>query len=583
MATSIQPLPIEVVNLMAAGETIDAPAAVVREAIDNAIDAGATRLAVALWLDRGCIRISDNGGGMTREDLLCAAAPHSTSKIRDRPDLFAIRSLGFRGEALHSLAQLSQLTIASRVANQAGWQATYNPTGEVRVCETVPIAPGTIVTVDQLFGSWPARRDSLPSIAQQLRAIQTTIHNAALCHPAVAWTVYRDDRLWFALSPGDSVRHLLPQILRQVRSSDLQSVDWVADLPPDVSIAPDPSQPAPADQSRIEVTLALPDRLHRARPDWVRVAVNGRMADVPEIEQAIFASFGRTLPRGRFPISLVHLHLPPQCIDWNRAPDKRKLYLQPIDHWQAQVQAAIAQAFALPNTDSEPATQAYAIARTAKLLRAAEQRPTYQTATASPDQPPTDPEPLGELGHGERLGGPLRAIAQVHNTYIVAEHPGGLWLVEQHIAHERVLFEQLRDRWQILPLDSPVVLHDFSEPERDLLVAIGLEIDPFGDRCWLVRSLPAPLVDRPDAIAALRELAQTNNLEAAQVAVACRTAVRNGQPLTLGEMQDLLDRWQRTQNPRTCPHGRPIHLSLEESSLARFFRRHWVIGKSHGI
>ena len=577
--TGIQPLPIEVVNLIAAGEVIDSPAAVVRELIDNAIDAGATRLAVALWLDRGCIRVADNGGGMSRADLLRAAEPHSTSKIHDRPDLFNIRSLGFRGEALHSLAQLSRLSLSSRTAEGNGWRAVYDSTGRAIACEAAAIAPGTIALVEDLFASWPSRRDSLPTVAQQLRSVQQTIQQAALCHPTIAWTVHRNDRPWFALSPGELASHLVPQILKPVRSGDLRSIEWPAALPAG----------AEGEPARISVTLGLPDRVHRARPDWVRVAVNGRMADVPEIESVLLATLGRTLPRGRHPIVLVHLHLPPDCIDWNRTPDKHKLYLQPIDHWQGQVQAALQQALSLRGAIDEPVTSTYAIGRTARLIQVAEGRSSYRVRTAADraadqsgeSEQTDDPQALGQADVA--IGGELRAIAQVHHTYIVAEHSGGLWLVEQHIAHERVLFEYLRDRWQIVPLASPIVLNDVGEAEREVLAGLGLEIDSFGDRCWIVRNAPTPLVDRPDLAAALVELAHSNNLEAAQVAVACRTAIRNGTPLTLAEMQDLLDRWQRTQNPRTCPHGRPIYLPLDESSLSRFFRRHWVIGKSHGI
>jgi DNA mismatch repair protein MutL len=177
----------------------------------------------------------------------------------------------------------------------------------------------------------------------------------------------------------------------------------------------------------------------------------------------------------------------------------------------------------------------------------------------------------------------LRAIAQIHHTYIVAEHPGGLWLVEQHIAHERVLYEQLLDAWQLVPLEPPIILSQLSSTQVEQLERIGLAIEPFGEQLWVVRNLPAMLRSRPDCPDALIELSLGGSLQAAQVAVACRSAIRNGTPLTLPEMQTLLGQWQRTHHPRTCPHGRPIYLSLEESALARFFRRHWVIGKSHGI
>ena len=163
------------------------------------------------------------------------------------------------------------------------------------------------------------------------------------------------------------------------------------------------------------------------------------------------------------------------------------------------------------------------------------------------------------------------------------EHPGGMWLVEQHIAHERVLYEQLCDSWQIIPIEPPVILYQLSPSQVLQLQRINLEIEPFGEQLWAIRSVPALLQQRDDCAEAILELSWGGDLLTAQVAVACRSAIRNGTLLSSQEMQQLLEQWQNTRNPRTCPHGRPICLSLEEPALARFFRRHWVIGKSHGI
>jgi DNA mismatch repair protein MutL len=167
--------------------------------------------------------------------------------------------------------------------------------------------------------------------------------------------------------------------------------------------------------------------------------------------------------------------------------------------------------------------------------------------------------------------------------YIMAEHPSGMWLVEQHIAHERVLYEQIRDRWQPVTVEPPVLLEGLTSAQVEQLERLGLAIDPFGESLWAVRSLPELLVGRSDQVAALVELSLAGDLQGAQVAVACRSAIRNGVRLSMAEMQDLLDAWQGTKNPRTCPHGRPIFLRLEESSLSKYFRRSWVVGKSHGI
>ena len=167
--------------------------------------------------------------------------------------------------------------------------------------------------------------------------------------------------------------------------------------------------------------------------------------------------------------------------------------------------------------------------------------------------------------------------------YILAENEGGICLIEQHIAHERVLFEQLQTRWKMVEIDAPIVLKDLGPQQVERLQEVGVAIAPFGNNLWAVRSLPEPLSGRDDCENALLELSLGANLEAALVATACRTAIRNGKKLDLAEMQTLVNQWQRTQKPRTCPHGRPICLTLKESSLAKYFRRSWVIGKSHGV
>jgi len=177
---------------------------------------------------------------------------------------------------------------------------------------------------------------------------------------------------------------------------------------------------------------------------------------------------------------------------------------------------------------------------------------------------------------------PLRAVAQVHQTYILVEHPTGLWLVEQHVAHERVLYEQLCRDWQLVDLEPPVILQHLSPAQLEQLQRLGILVEPFGHELWAARNAPQLLAQREDCREALQELS-LGGLQAAQVTTACRSAIRNGTPLTLEQMQTLLDQWQQTRHPHTCPHGRPIYLSLEEPDLARFFRRHWVVGKSHGI
>ncbi|HEY9604330.1 MAG TPA: DNA mismatch repair endonuclease MutL, partial [Allocoleopsis sp.] len=223
MTVSIQALPKEVVNLIAAGEVIDSLAAVVRELVENALDAGAMRIVVSVWSDQWRVRVADNGIGMDWENLQKAASAHSTSKIRNRDDLWKITSLGFRGEALHSLAALAKLEIWSRLRGSVdGWRVAYNSQGEPAESLAVAIAPGTVVSVSDLFSNWPVRRKGLPPVAQQLKAVQAIVHQIALCHPHITWQVQQNDRPWFTISPGNTAQQILPQILKQVRQTDLQ-------------------------------------------------------------------------------------------------------------------------------------------------------------------------------------------------------------------------------------------------------------------------------------------------------------------------------------------------------------------------
>jgi DNA mismatch repair protein MutL len=565
MVDRIGTLPTDVVHLMAAGEVIDSLAAVVRELCENAIDAAATRITVIVWADQWRIQVADNGRGLSLVDLHQAATPHSTSKIKTCDDLWRITSLGFRGEALHSLAQLSNLTICSWAADgENGWRVQYRQDGYPLDWQQVAIAPGTVVTADQIFGTWAARRNGLPSLAQQLRSIQLTIQHLALCHPHITWQVQQGDRPWFALSGGQTERDILPQCIRDVTVTDLRNVERSLNL--SALLKDSVASPAEPEIATVSVLAGLPDRCHRHRPDWIKVAVNGRIVQCPELEHTILGAFRRTLPRDRYPVCIAQLQIPPSYIDWNRHPAKSELYLHHLEVWQSELQAAIAQVF---QQHPEAIADGFYRPRTGQLIKTAEQANAYGSRQVQPNPAPSP--------------SPLKAIAQVHQMYIVTEHPTGVWLVEQHIAHERVLYEELCDRWQTVPLEPPIILRDLTPQQVEQLERLHLTVDPFGEGIWAVRTAPAALAHRADCAEALLELSQGGDVDTALVATACRTAIRNGTPLTLAEMQTLIDQWQGTRHPQTCPHGRPICLSLEESSLSRFFRRHWVIGKSHGI
>ncbi len=475
----IQPLPIDAIDRIAAGEVIDSLAAVVRELIDNALDAGARRIAISLWPQQWRVRVADNGSGMSLSDLQQAAAPHTTSKIRCSQDLDQVTSLGFRGEALHSLAQLATLEICSRRAQtREGWRVAYSAQGQPVEPETIAIAPGTIVTVSELFKTWPSRRQ-VPTAAQQ-RLVQAVIQQSALCHPSVAWQVQQNDRPWFAIAPGSCARDILPQVLPSVRPSDLQGLKIQVPNPiaaggisadAGTTLLAQPSQGEVPNQ--LEVVLGLPDRCHRHRPDWVRVAVNGRQVQVgprsPELEHTIFEAFRQTLPRNRHPVCFVHLQISPEQVDWNRHPAKTEVYLRHLNYWREQVAQAIGRSLQLDLCHSSEASQTQ---RVTKLLKAAEAKGFYNLNRSLE---------ASVYGNGSSLT-PLGAVALIHQSYILGEHPTGLWLFGQPSAHVRVLYEQLCRNWQLVDLEPPVVLSHLSPAQLEQLQHLGIPVDPLWSR-----------------------------------------------------------------------------------------------------
>ncbi|MEA5486402.1 MULTISPECIES: DNA mismatch repair endonuclease MutL [Pseudanabaena] len=568
---NIHTLPIEVVHLIAAGEVIDSLVAVVRELAENAIDANATRIVISIWTDSLSVQVSDNGCGMAIADLSQAATPHTTSKINNAEDLQQINSLGFRGEALYSLAQLADLNICSRpVLEPVGYQAHYDEHGNLQTSpKVVAIASGTVVTVRNLFSRYPNRLQSLPSNSQQVRKVQLQIQQMAIANPQVNWQVNLDNREWMTIWAGENASEILPQIISSIQPYDLVYKEFALIPQPllplgekgSKSLAPLSPIGRGAGGEGLSLTLGLPDRLSRRRPDWVKIILNGRVINFPELEQTILFNLERTLPRNRYPVCIVNLNLPCDRIDWNRHPAKAEAYIQDLGEIQTQLKECITEALKA-TISSSPINYGSAAN---DLLKTAERKTSYLI----PAKRETFNQPNSSL----------KAIAQVLDTYILAEHAGGLWLVEQHVAHERVLFEQIETQWQIVAIEQPILLKQLSDDEIERLQALGLEVEAFGNNLWAVRSLPEILIGHEDCAVILQEMSQQDDPTMARATAACRSAIRNGTKLEISTIRDLLWQWQQTRNPHTCPHGRPICLAIDESDLARFFRRNWIISK----
>jgi len=520
--TQIHSLPDEVISLITAGEVIDSLASAVRELAENAIDAQADRLKIELFTHNLTIQVVDNGVGMDYDNLQKAALAHSTSKIRRKQDLWQIAQLGFRGEALHSLAQLGDLVISSCSAHNPAWKVAYDHQGIPKTLpQQIAQAQGTVVRVAHLFADYPQRLNLLPSIPQQIRQVQKQIYDLAIAHPHISWQVELDQKSWMQIWATASMQGIITQIVPNLTADDLAYLE----LP------------------NLDILIGLPHRYHRPRPDWLKIIANGRVIKCPELEQTIINSFQRTIPRQRFPLCIAHLHLAPHQIDWHRHSHKSEVYLEQVSAIQAQIHNAISDLLR-GIQPSPPKLQ---------IFKVFEAQANYETKSN------------------------LRAIAQVMQTYILAEGDNAIYLIEQHIAHERVLYEQLEQQWQIVPIPEPVLLHNLTAEQVQQLESIPLEITEFGANTWAVRSLPKLLIDHPETTSILTEISRQPDLTMAMAQLACRTALKNATPLDLPAMQNLLHQWHNTRNPHTCPHGRPICLRLDSDDLARIFRRRWLL------
>ncbi len=527
----IQPLAAPLISRIVAGEVIDSLAAVVRELAENSIDAGATRLSLSLWPEQGRLVLVDDGEGMEAADLILAATPHSTSKLS--ADLDQITTLGFRGEALHSLAQVAHLQIQSRtLVAPHGSVATYDEQGQCVQIQPTPIATGTRVEVSQLFAQWPSRQALLHNPRRELKRIQAVIQNLAIANPQITWHGQLNDQPWLSYWPG-SLTDRLVQLIPNLEPNHLRQHT----------------------QPPLTLTLALPDRFHRPKADWQRIVINGRCVDCTPLQDTLRAALSRSVPRDRQPVWVAQLQL--TGVDWNRHPAKQAVYVPHLEALQDQLQQLAQAALAQTSRQSFRRSQAIVQSTAAQYVTAAQ-----PIVKPQADQPTCPPQTAAIVGYWQ-------------NTYILIDQGSDLLLVEQHVADERVRFTQLQAAWQLSPCEPPPLLANLSPAQRERLDAWGWQPEPFGDDLWTLRQVPTLLHDHPERDALLRELSHCDNLEAAQIAIACRTAIRNGQPLSPSQQSQLIQAWLGSPNPHTCPHGRPIYLSLRENSLARYFRRHW--------
>ncbi len=587
---AIQVLPAAVAARIAAGEVIERPVSVVRELLDNAIDAGATRVSVEIE-DGGValIRIADDGRGIAPEQVELAFERHATSKISGLADLGHVHTLGFRGEALPSIAAAGDVEITTRAASEpVGVHALFVDSVVVRRSAR-PVPVGTTFAVRDLFARLPARRKFLAGPAAESRQVSVLVSHYALAYPGIAFSLASAGRSVLR-TPGDGdLRHAFAAIYGADTAARMLDVDH--------------------EEEGVRVAgLAGPPSLHRGNRAAISVFVNGRWVQSRSLVFAVVDAYQSQLPVGRHPFAALALTLADEDVDVNVHPAKAEVRFRDDRAVGRAVRHAVSGALEqsvpvswLPRPPPGSATVAAPSVFPEPSLRAR-----LDPATAL--QPPA---PLqGALALGQRPGAPgeapadrpawagtqrevlplLRVVGQMASTYVVAEGPDGMYLIDQHAAHERVVYDRLLARSDAEPVRQPLlepvlieldpVLASTVEEHRAHLEALGLSIEAFGDGACLIRTVPPAITDgplEPRLRALLEQLASDRRVAdpfgRAAATVACHASVRAGMAMTLDEMRRLVEDLEQTASPRTCPHGRPTLVHVGTELIERQFGR----------
>jgi DNA mismatch repair protein MutL len=671
----------QVANQIAAGEVVERPASVVKELVENSLDAGAQKVTVEIGAGgRSLVRVTDDGAGMSRDDALLSLERHATSKIRRAEDLASIATMGFRGEALPSIASVSRFTLTTRERDDPspeGSQIIVNG-GTIAEVKAAGSAAGTCVEVRQLFYNLPARRKFLRAEETEAAHIQHYLTLAALAYPEVAFTFIKDARPVWQLPPqksGAAVFSRIEALRERLRAllgdEKLLPVNFAAtlDAPEAVPDETDIFETASPEKPAADLLAANPSAIRvwgligspgvsRATRDGQFTYVNRRPVENRGLNYALIEGYHNSLMKGRYPVCCLFLEINPAAVDVNIHPAKREVKF----HREFEIRKLTAQAvreallafhsepakavepprpqfeqqeIMVPENPAAPATPPAAPAlpqfpenlkpAAAALTFPARQAPlnmgfaprpgetptgsTSSTGTAETVHPSAEPHPAPSLAAApDRSPGlrpaqlavplldvPLRMVGVIGRLYVVLESDRGLVLLDQHAAHERILFEQMMTRIEsntaapsqklLLPetVELPPRDAQFLREQLPALTRLGVGLNEFGERTFLLDALP-PFVKAPDArrfvfdlVDELRAAGREVNLarlgELTVAKTVCRHAVKANDPLTGPELENLVDDLRRCAMPYTCPHGRPTLIEMNFRELEKKFGR----------
>lgn len=549
-------------NMIAAGEVVERPGSVIKELVENSIDAKSTRIEITIeHAGRTLMEVRDNGEGMNQVDLSQSIVRHATSKIRDEYDLFRIKTLGFRGEALPSIASVSTLTITSSDGSGPGYQLKIND--GLTTIQPTSSRQGTIVTVEQLFYNTPARLKFLRNDYIESSHIIDVVTRIALGHPTIAFQLVMDQSTVFTTDGRGDVLSIMTQIFGK---------DTTQQIKPFVFQSHDVS---------IQGFLGLPS-LAKSHRYAMYTLVNGRSVTLPKINQAILEAYRPFLPPVRYPWIFLHFNVDPSLVDVNVHPTKKEVRLSKEEGLKLALIPAIKEALQKQNLspmgtyDTLPLSQ-----------------PTLESNQQNIKESNQEVGwiPLSFEQQQQRMK--LTVMAQMHLTYLVcSDDQGSIYLIDQHAADERIRYERqldlLKDKQlAVAPLVpvmvdlKPSQIKLLTEERLQLLKSIGLELEPFGANVLKVNTIPSWALHQAQVYVEdlLHQLFEEPTLQPdklrlyALASKACKTSIKAQDMLTLEAMQSLVNRLLDCQFPYTCPHGRPTMVQFSKRQLESMFNR----------
>lgn len=595
----IRVLPSQVASKIAAGEVVERPASVAKELIENAIDAGATDIRIEMKQGgRRLIRVSDDGCGIPHEEAALAFARHATSKISSEDDLSRITTLGFRGEALASIAAVSQVTMVTRVESEATGTLLRLEGGELVRNEKHGARPGTVITVDNLFYNTPARLKFLRSEATEGSHIVRLASAYAMAYPELRIHLIDKGKLVLQTAGNGKLYDVLIKVFGLEVAQQLLEIQPDEDLPADDSADAAGRVSAPTSGVGVRGYVGNPS-LHRAKRNYQILFVNRRWIQDRALGYAVEEAYRTFLPTGRHPAAVLNIAMPPADVDVNVHPTKREVRFRDprgvFTAVQRSVRRTVIEQAPVPTMTTRPGVivpSQWARHEQLPFRQRGMEAGLDRAQMAMEIQRTGDVEPL-EASRApmlERLP-MLRVLGQVRQMYIIAEGPDGLYLIDQHAAHERILFEQLQAEQaamavsaqtllEPLPIELPPQQRSLLDTLGEHLAAFGFDITPFGGDTYLVRAIPAAIAATqvPEVIADLLDVAKEGRDASASVehtltVIVCHSAIRAGQTLALDEARELIHQLEKTAAPYTCPHGRPTMIHLSSAQLERSFSR----------